>query len=51
MQYTDLVDIFEEALLLLVIKGVGVGHIVQSLLGLQGRKHNIILCLQFIPPF
>lgn len=46
VQYTDLVDVFEEALLLLVIQGVSMRHIMQSLLGLQGWKHNVILCLQ-----
>ena len=41
----DLMDIFEELLLLLVIQRVGMRHIVQRFLRLQGREDNVILSL------
>ena len=41
-----LVYVFEELLLLLVIQGVGMRHVAQCILRLQGRKHNLIFCLQ-----
>lgn len=41
-----LVHIPEKLLLLEMVQGVGMGHIVQSLLGLQRRKHDCILSLR-----
>lgn len=41
-----LMYIFKELLLLLVIKGVGMRYVTQCILRLQGRKHNLIFCLQ-----
>lgn len=43
---TYLVNIFEELLLLLMVKGVGMRYIAQCILALQSRKHNLIFCLQ-----
>lgn len=50
LQLPNLVDVLEEALLLLVVQGVGMGDVVQSLLRLQGGKHNVILSLHISSP-
>lgn len=40
-----LLDLLEQLVLVLVVEGVGVGDIVQSLLRFQGREHDLVLGL------